>query len=1295
MSNAKEANVQEKSGVKWTKEQQEAIYERGCNLLVAAAAGSGKTAVLVERIIKIITNEQNPIDIDRLLVVTFTNAAAAEMRERIGDAISKELDKNPNSKNLQMQLTLLGRANIMTMHSFCLNVIKNNFHIIDLDPNFRIADETETVLIKQEILEQLMEEKYEKGEQNFIELIESFGGTRDDGPLIDIIDSLFRFVMSNPWPEKWLKEAAEEFNINDDFDISKSKWGKLLVDSINSEIYSAKNKLQEAIDLCEDDEGLIPYMETLKEDISMVENLEKALDLSFDDMYEAFCTLKFSTIKRAKKGADEINKEKAKDLRDDVKKGLSTIRDEIFGVSPKEVIEDIKHMYPIMASLSELIIEFIHEYEVKKRERGLLDFNDLEHLCLKILTVKNDDETVGPSNVALAFKEKFDEVLVDEYQDSNNVQETIIDMVSRKSGENPNVFMVGDVKQSIYRFRQAKPELFLDKYNTYSEESGNKNRKILLYKNFRSRSEVLGGVNYIFKMLMSETVGELEYTDEEKLNPGASFKELEQEKAKVGGPIEVHIIDGAGESFKEDQEEGEANQSGSLEQNGDLNKSSSLEQKSNVSDDEIETEEDDDEELDKAQIEARLVGNIIKDLMREEADKDTFMVFDKNEGIYRKVKYKDIVILMRATASMAPVFVEELGLLGIPCYADSNTGYFNTIEIRTIMSLLQIIDNPLQDIPLLAVLRSPIFSLSPEELVDIRIVDKEKYLYENILELIGECEEAAIDSAREIRIYDEDLKTKLNEFITRLKTWREKAIHMSIDEFIWFLYTETSYYGYVGAMPGGVQRQANLRILFQRARQYEKSSFKGLFNFINFINKLKVSSGDMGSAKILGENEDVVRIMSIHKSKGLEFPVVILSGCGKKFNLLDLSKNILYHDELGYGSDFVDYKRRITYPTLKKLALKRKFKLETLSEEMRILYVALTRAKEKLILTGSVTNLESSAKKWCSFGSTSNEKVPSYGVIKGNSYIDWIGMALAKHKEGKLIREINDSIVKISEDLSTWSIKEWNKSQISVDKSGISVDKSCPPVENLAENNEKYNEEIARRLNFTYFFKKSTEITANITVSEIKRSFMKEMSEQGDLLYEDSIVKKPKFLQEEKGMSAAEKGTIVHFAMQHLDLNRVSSRKEIEEQLDFMVENELLTIEERKAVNLYKIMNFFKSNIGSRMLKAHSLNSSVKREFPFYMEIPATEIDDSLTDEYEHEKVRLQGVIDCYFEEDDKIVLIDYKTDYVGEDNTIDKVVDKYKIQLKYYSEALKEITGKEIKEKVLYLFYPEQEVKV
>jgi len=1231
---------------KWTNEQQKAIEARNCSLLVAAAAGAGKTAVLVERIIQRITDDKNPIDIDSLLVVTFTNAAASEMRERIGSALSYELEKNPGLVELQRQMTLLGKAEITTIHAFCLGVIRNNFHVVDLDPAFRIADETESILLKQEALEEVFEDMYEDEDSGeFLNLVECYGGGRGDSALQDMVLGLYEFAQSTPYPWEWIDSMVEKFNVEDDFDFNSSIWAKVLMENIKIEVSGLWTMMEKALVNIQGVSGLEPYLDHFKGELDSLKRLLKCCETSWDDLYNGFSTLDFEKLPTCKKVSDKEAQEKAKGIRDEVKKRIKDLKGGVLSSPSKEIGLEMKKLYPSMKCLGGLTFEFSKKYSAKKKEKGVIDFNDIEHYTIDILTARDDNGNVIPSKASIQYKDKFEEILIDEYQDSNMVQELILTTISRNDRGRPNIFMVGDVKQSIYRFRQAKPELFLGKYNTYSDKEGEGERRILLYKNFRSRKEIIEGVNYIFKGIMSKNIGELDYDDNEKLNPGAEFDECQDESRVWGGPVEVHIIES-----KKDSEE-------------DLKGQDDEAEGENTED--VENEED----VDSVQLEARMVAKRIKGLVHGDCKK--YEVYDKNLGSYRPLEYKDVVILMRAAFSSAPVFMEELSKMGIPVYADTGGGYFEVTEVQTIMSLLQVVDNPMQDIPLLTVLRSPIYSFTPEELCGIRVLEGKECFYE-ALKIKASSEEG-------------DTYVKAARFLKDLGRWRDKSVNMSISQFIWYLYSDTGYYAYTGAMPGGVKRQANLRVLFERARQYEDTSFKGLFNFVNFINKLKKNNGDMGSAKVLGENENVVRIMSIHKSKGLEFPVVIVCGLGKKFNLRDLNKSILLHHELGLGPDFVDSKRRYYYQTVIKQALRKKIKLESFSEEMRILYVALTRAKEKLILTGTTRNIGKSCAKWAA--SIDEEKVPEYEIISGGNFLDWICPVLMKHSDCEILRKTAEvEVVSPVIGPSRWEVKLWDRKEVLSHGEDMTKDAAVAglQLEHGGREQNSYTPEIKRRLEWEYTYEKSSKLPGKLSVTELKRRFGSAMEDEyTQNIFVPPLAKMPYFLQETLGeLTGARKGTIMHLVMQHIDLKSVPSEDDIESLVHSLIRDEFLTPAEGKSVDTGKIGGFFKSPLGERLLRS----GSAKREVPFNIEIESTEVYSDLPEGYKDEHILLQGIIDCYFEEPDGLVLIDYKTDYVTFEN-IDTIREKYRIQVEYYSKALERIAGKRVKERYIYLF--------
>ncbi|HGM3456975.1 helicase-exonuclease AddAB subunit AddA [Clostridioides difficile] len=1266
------------SSPKWTKEQLEVIESRECNLLVAAAAGSGKTAVLVERIIQMITSRENPIDIDKLLVVTFTNAAASEMRERIGDAIGKALDENPENKHLQNQLVLLNKSSITTIHSFCLDVIKSNFHRINLDPNFRIGDQTECAILKQEAIEEVFEDLYEERDEGFLNLVESYAERGGDKEVQDIILGIYSFAMASPEPKKWLIDSAERFNIDENFDFSQSIWARAILDTVKIEINGLCLNMERALKEVESIEELETFAEKLSVEYKKIADISQACNKSWDEAYKKMASMSFENyvkgVKRISKDAPSYikeSKEKAKTIRDKTKKSLESIVSAIFNKDNDSIREEIKYLYNIVKPISNVVLRFEEEYSNKKREKGIIDFNDIEHFALNILTDVDEKGNIIPSDIAVGYRNKFYEIFIDEYQDSNLVQEVLLKAVANT--ETPNRFMVGDVKQSIYRFRQAKPELFLQKYNNYNDKKGSSHRKIMLYKNFRSREEVVDAVNYIFENIMNENIGEIEYTEKERLNLGANFNVDTDEKSIIGGATEIHLI-----------------------------------QKDNKLDDDIINDKDDrinnkeneieeEEKLDNIQLEARMVGNIIKDLMKVNEDGKIQKVYDKGIDGYRPVEFRDIVILLRATSAWAPVFADELMNMDIPTYADVGVGYFDTIEIKTILSLLQIIDNPMQDIPLISVLKSPIFGFTPEDLIDIRVQSKDKIFYE-VLKSTAEYD-GFTDSQNENKsefIPSEECINKSKDFLIKLKEFKEKSMYMSTDEFIWYLYTRTGYYAYVGALPGGSQRQANLKVLFERAKQFEETSLKGIFNFVNFIEKLKKSSSDMGSAKTLGENANVVRIMSIHKSKGLEFPVVICSAMGKNFNTQDFKKSILYHHNLGYGPQFVDYERRISFPSIAKEALKSKINIENLSEEMRVLYVAFTRAKEKLIITGSTRNIQDSIKRW-SNGVESLDTISQYEILKGKNFLDWIMPCVLKHRDlSNLLEEVGLDAVFSVEHNSKWYGKLWNKNDILVEKKS---DEEKESIEEILEKidvdspDSNYYSEIEEKLNYIYPYEFSTRKPATISVTEIKKIQNNYEEELINTIFEQKVIlKKPLFIQNEEErekISGTERGTIVHLVMEVLDLKNVSSVNDIKSQIRGFVSKGIITEKQASIVNPYKIYKFFASNIGKRMLNAEIIN----REKSIYAQVNMKDIyiyeklinnDDKKL--YDNESVMLRGIVDAYFEEDNQIVLVDYKTDFVNEEN-INQIIEKYKKQLDLYADIIETLTGKSVKEKCIYLF--------
>ena len=736
------------SKVNWTKEQKQAIYEKGSNILVAAAAGSGKTAVLVERIINKIINEK--IDIDKLLVVTFTNAAASEMRERVLDAIYKKLEEEPENENLQRQVTLLNKASICTIDSFCLEIVRNNFYELEnLSPNFRIADTTQIELLKQEIIEELFLEKYEKEDKDFLKLINTYTSYKDDAPLKDLILKIYTYIQSNPFPQKWLEEKIEMFNLNNklDQDFIETPWGKILLEEVQEELIDDISLLKEVQKKLSYNSDLDAFEKVILNDIDKLEFLSKNLN-NWDNAYEISKNLNFVTWPRKK--IDLNIKDESKDIRDDVKKKLKKVLDKILICNSKEANEDINNMYEILLKLKDIILEFEKRFSKAKMEKNIVDFNDIEHFALKILINSQDGKTIEETKVAKMYKQKYEEIAIDEYQDSNLVQEYILNSVSNKN----NIFMVGDVKQSIYKFRQAMPELFLDKYNKYKtieDKTKNDNLKIQLFKNFRSKQNILDFTNIIFENIMSNNLGDIDYNKEEYLNLGASYEKINQD-AKT----KINIIN------IEENEESKDELNQDLDIKEDIPKDIEKEIESEIEDERIEDIE----------LEARFVANKIKKLIDSK-----YQVWDKKQNKYRDIKYKDIVILLRSTAKLAPIYEQEILNLKLPVFSDSSQEYLESTEIQTIMNLLKIIDNPMQDIPLVATLRSNIGKFTDDELIKIRLASKEDNFYI--------CMQKAKVSA------DDNLRKKIENFLENLDKWRKEQEYLALDELIWKIYVDT------------------------------------------------------------------------------------------------------------------------------------------------------------------------------------------------------------------------------------------------------------------------------------------------------------------------------------------------------------------------------------------------------------------------------------------------------------------------------------------------------------------------
>lgn len=1242
---------------RWTVEQKEAVFSRGNNLLVAASAGTGKTTVLVERIIRHITDPARPIDVDRLLVLTFTNAAAAEMRERIGRALAQEISKYPDSGHLRRQLALLGRASICTIHSFCLDLLRQHFYRIDLDPAFRVADETETALIQLEVLEDLFEKRYgEQDNSNFTALVDCYGGKRDDESLQKLVLETYRFARSTPRPAEWLTRLTGNFILPDGAGIDQLPWASSLKSALAMELATARASLGLAVKLARRPDGPQVYLANLEVDLETVVALQRACLSadSWDSLHISFNRLKFDRLKPCKKGAiNERLIEQVKKIRDDVKKKLTGLCKEYFCRTPGELCADLTRLAPLVRELSGLVLAFGEFYRRGKASRGVVDFNDLEHYCLQVL-----EEQGGPSQVARELRERFEEVLVDEYQDTNAVQEAILMMVSRQDAGEPNLFMVGDVKQSIYRFRLAEPGLFLAKYIKYPDVAGGRERRLNLTRNFRCRSGVVDAVNYLFRQLMTPAVGELAYGPTAELIYGADYPPLPEGWPEPEEAVELHLI-----------ERGWSNEDQQLTHVG------------NVSDEPEEASEshgDQEDELDAVQKEARLIASRVREMV---GGQPGLMVFDRELKTYRPVAYRDVVVLQRATSGYANTFMEEFRKAGIPAYADLATGYFEATEVETVLALLTIIDNPRQDVPLAGVLRSPIVGLHADELTRIRLALPRGDYYDAVVA-------AAITEKG-------DFSARLTEFLQKLETWRNGARQGALADLIWSIYRETGYYDFVGGLPGGSQRQANLRALYHRALQYESTTFRGLFMFLRFIKRVREGGRDLGAARALSEKENVVRIMSIHKSKGLEFPVVFVAGLGNIFNFRDLSKTMLFHKDLGLGPQLIDAEARVTYPTIAKLALRHRLKMEALAEEMRILYVALTRAREKLILVGSARNLPSCLRRWCIPVASQDIPLPEGDLAAARSYLDWLAPALARHKDGWELREraqCEDSPpAELHGDISRW--------RITFAGAPGKDDAETQPDAGLMEKVSRLEPldgegplagVINKRLEWSYPEVELPYRPAKASVSELKRRFdWMEAEDKYNRDFRFPVGGRPRFLMEERGLTAAEAGTALHLVMQHLVLEETLDAAGIKIQIEDMVMREILTLEQALYVPEHRIAAFFASPLGKRMLAGRE----VLRELPFTLGLPARDIYPGLGPG-SGEMVLVQGVVDCLVDEGDGFLLIDYKTDRFSAEQ-LEQAEQRYRGQLSIYARAVENILGKRVREKYLYLFNLGMEVKV
>lgn len=1272
-------------GMKFTPEQQRVIELHNSNILVSAAAGSGKTAVLVERIIRMICDGEHPADIDRLLIVTFTNAAAAEMRERIAAGITARLETDPGNEHIQKQSALLHNAQITTIDSFSLFLIRNHFNEIGLDPDFRVADEGEIKLLQQEVLAQLLEDAYagqfvpETPEQ-FHACVEYFCPGGRESVLEQHILNLSRYAGSFPWPAEWLEERKNDYAAGDMEALVCSDYGQYLTERVNRTVEGCLEKLREVKRLCELPDGPYMYGELTEAEIEQLERLTSCKDL--EEQAAKVPTVTFGRLPSKKDDSvDPAKRELAKAIRNSVKDTLSDLSESYFKTPLELAVEQGKACREPLRILLDLVLEFDRRLLAAKQERHLIDFSDMEHYALQILLKREKVEETGsigtdraktkyrivPSDVAMEYRQYFQEILIDEYQDSNLVQEYLLSAISGEAEGHYNRFMVGDVKQSIYKFRLARPELFLEKYDIY-QETGDLCR-IDLAKNFRSRIQVVDAVNDVFSRIMSREIGGIAYDDKAALYPGAVYPA--QEDPAYGS--ELLLI--------RKPEKGEREESGIGEQHAEG--AGVLVDYDNV-----------------RQLEALAIAARIKQL------KGSLQVMEKSAGELRPVRYSDMVILLRTTSGWDEEFKKILEQQGIPVYITSKTGYFGALEVQELLQFLRVLDNPRQDIPLFGVMQSVFGGFTQEEIAQIRSGGeghsrKRMTLYEALKEVAQSgrtVEEGEEISAGESAGEEAELSQKADTFLQRIGHYRDLTPFTSIRDLLQRILDDYDYLNYVTALPAGSKRRANVEMLLTKASAFEKTSYFGLFHFIRYMEQLEKYDVDYGEADTLDENADVVRIMSIHKSKGLEFPVVFVSGLSKRFNMQDANQSLIVDMDLGVAVDYVDSVRRIKNKTLRRTVLSAKMKEDNLAEELRVLYVALTRAREKLILTAV---LDKADEKWELAQMTGQERLTYLDFCEAGSYMDFLLPILPQ--TGIAVKTLR------TEDLAVEELREQlrmgdRREQLRLIACGETTLTGDP------EENERKLMYLRERFAYQYPHPGLQKLYTKTTVSELKIAAMAEKDEAAFHTFEEKEVVPyiPGFRREQEKVSGAVRGNAFHRTMELLDFTylftesglftgcpnnyeeyrRGLDKNRLQNRLEEFLQRETislrLTEEYAKAVSLPKILNFLEQELAYRMWRAQE-QGLLYREQPFVLGIDAKRLDPDLP---EGEKVLIQGIIDVFFIEDGEIVLLDYKTDVI---DSLEALWNRYNVQIQYYEEALTKLMQMPVKERILYSFYLEK----
>ncbi len=1161
--------------MEFTEEQKKVIECRNKNILVSAAAGSGKTAVLVERMVKRVLDENDPVDIDRILTVTFTNAAASEMRERIRKRLSDELHKRSGDKRIKEQLCLIHNANIMTIDSFCVRVLRENFEEAGIDPAFRVGDENETALLREDACDEILNEAYEEGSEEFYRFLDMCSPGKDDRDLSELIQKLSKAADSRVDPLVWLKELPFPYGDPGDGEPYYLEYLISVSDLVLNNTLKAYDRL---LSLSGEADGPYMYSAVLSGERDNVASLlEKK---TYSDRYKALSLLSFKSLSPKKdENVDPEKKDKVKNHRNKLKESLRKLKDELFSKDREKAVSEMKDAYPAVKVLTELTLKFRERYSEKKALRSVLDFSDVEHMALKVLKSPAGD----------SYRDFFSEVMTDEYQDSNSLQEAILTEIA----VNDNYFTVGDVKQSIYGFRLAEPGIFMRRFDQYSGDE--KNELILLNKNFRSRRSVTEPVNSLFRLIMHPGTGGIEYDETQELIYGEGYDEDSTENR-----AEFTLI-----------------------------------------------EKDEENELEDLELEAAFIAG------RIEALTGSFEVTENKEGriTKRRAEYSDFCILMRSVSGYDDIVRDVLKGRGIPAVIEGKNGYFKTREVRDVLNYLTVLDNPRQDIPLIAAMKSPFGGFSDGELAEIR----------------SSCEEGLLIDALENGDYREEIRKKTDVFISGVEYFRSLIPYTPIHELI-RLIIKRSYSLYVSSLEGSGRE--NLELLIKRSADFESTNYRGLFSFLRYIERIQKYEMDFSEASAEG-SLNAVRILSIHKSKGLEFPVVFLMNINKRFNITDVTSDIICHRDLGLGISLIDPEKRIKYKTILHSAVARRMKLDDIGEELRILYVALTRAKEKLIVSGVVKDSEKSFAKPCSMESAS-------------SFLDFFLCAIQEDGDGSLRKCFDISSVN-TEGLTADRVEE-----------GLSLSAMKSRVlSGASPGDEALLSDIPIFPDWSYPYEKAILTPSKVSVSELKKKAMEDddflsIAEGIDITEllsgegknkadkEDSADPGERRLRIERMQKAAEAGTAFHKVMSLIPPELGSGKNDVEDFLSVLMDKGSILKEERDLVKSADISDFLKTDIWRRMSEAGK-NKDLFREQPFIVSRSASYV---FPDGPENERVQIQGIIDVFFIEDGSFSVMDYKTDNV---DSAEALIKRYRKQLELYGDALKGLLCMPLKDMIIY----------